>query len=223
MSLAAVVAAACSSARYGAQETGQPSVILPAHFAEGKPHGDGGAEADREGQGPAPDASVASPAAESRHSAQPDPTPLEVQRHWEYMFRYSQGRVVVASVRPLLFDSPIAAPRHMGRFAVELWIGRELIERIRFDFPLLGAEVPAPEGEPRPLREPPKFGPGADVERRVLVPASSRATRAVLVDRATGTVTPLPWPPDSPLAGPKQDGARGDGRDGGPRNRGRAP
>jgi hypothetical protein len=93
------------------------------------------------------------------------------------------------------FDRPIPAERKIGRFAVELWVGNELVERVRFDFPLLAAD-PAPDGRKHPLRQTPAFGPGAETSREVLVPASDRATRAVLVDRQSGHTTALPWPPD---------------------------
>jgi hypothetical protein len=83
----------------------------------------------------------------------------------------------------------------MGRFAFELWIGRELIDRVRFDFPMTSAD-PAPSERKRPLDEPPTFSAGADVDRTILVPATPRATRAVLVDRGTQKTTELPWPPD---------------------------
>jgi hypothetical protein len=83
----------------------------------------------------------------------------------------------------------------MGRFAFELWLGDELIERIRFDFPLLGAEVPR-QGPRQALREVPSFAPGAHVSASVRVPASSRATRALLLDRATGQTSVVAWPPN---------------------------
>jgi hypothetical protein len=111
---------------------------------------------------------------------------------------YEGGRVTVASVRPLVFRQPIVTARQMGRFAIELWIGHELVERVRFDFPLLAAEPPPPgvaASRSRPLHEPPRVAADARLERTVLVPASSRATRALLVDRATGSGQPLRWPP----------------------------
>src|SRR5690606_32639920 len=55
------------------------------------------------------------------------------------------------------------------------------------------AEPPnqVPGGDRAPLR----LAPGADVQRRVNLPASERATQAKLVDRATGDVYELSWPP----------------------------
>ncbi len=128
----------------------------------------------------------------------PDPTALALTRQWEYELLYEQGEVSVVDVRALLFEKPVATARRVGRFAVELWIGRELIDRVRFDFPGLAVEPP-PSGPRHPLDEPPTFAAGAVVSRKILVPASPRATRAELVDRATGARIPLPWPPDAPL------------------------
>jgi hypothetical protein len=84
----------------------------------------------------------------------------------------------------------------MGRFAIELWIGHELIDRVRFDFPMLALDEPGPSTASRPLAEPPSFGKGAEVRHKVLIPASERARRAVLVDRATSAVQVLSWPPN---------------------------
>jgi len=106
---------------------------------------------------------------------------------------------VVANVVRKELERATATERHVGRFAVELWVGAELIDRVRFDFPLLAAD-PAPQGRKRPLRGEPSFGPGAETSRDVLVPVSDRATRAVLVDRLDGRTIPLPWPPVAGLA-----------------------
>jgi hypothetical protein len=117
--------------------------------------------------------------------------------HWLYRFEYSKGTVRVTKVVRKEFDKPVPTERRVGRFAVELWVGRELVDRVRFDFPLLAAD-PAPEGRKHALRAPTAFGPGAETSREVLVPASDRATRAVLVDRLDGHSTVLAWPPDLP-------------------------
>jgi hypothetical protein len=125
-----------------------------------------------------------------------------MRRQWLYEIVYDRGELRVASVTERRFRVPVVTARRMGRFAIELWIGRELVERVRFDFPLLAAE-PVRDGGRRPLHEPPTFAPGAIVSRRVLVPASPRATRALLIDRATGATQLLPWPPDAPLGPPR--------------------
>jgi hypothetical protein len=134
----------------------------------------------------------------------PDPPPLVTRAQWLYHFVYKRGQVTVARVEKKEFERPVATERRVGRFAVELWVGRELVERVRFDFPLLAAD-PAPEGRKQSLRGTPAFGPGAETSREVAVPASDRAMKAVLVDRLNGHTTPLPWPPDS--KGPQESGS----------------
>ncbi len=167
-----------------------PGISVPVAFAEGRP---------QPSATPAPAPSVSAVAPRPAPSL-PDPEPLRLERQWEYELTYDRGTIAVTNVRPLLFSKPIVTQRRLGRYAIELWIGRELVDRIRFDFPALAAEEPAPVGGRRPLHEPVTLAQGALVRRIVLVPASPRATRAVLVDRATGETTALPWPPDRPLA-----------------------
>jgi hypothetical protein len=113
-------------------------------------------------------------------------------RQYELELAYAGGHVEVAAVRSLKFRQPVVTARRVGRFALELWIGHELIDRVRFDFPLLPVEEGKPQGK-RSLHEPPSFG--GRLETTVLVPASPRVRRAVVLDRATGKESELPWPP----------------------------
>jgi hypothetical protein len=116
---------------------------------------------------------------------------------------YDAGKLVVSAPRARHFKEPLVTARRMGRFAIELWIGQELVERVRFDFPALGLQAPSdPEGPRRPLYPPENFSKGVHVRQTVLVPAAARARRAVLLDRATGESQSLPWPPDQPLTEP---------------------
>lgn len=122
----------------------------------------------------------------------PDPKPLVSKKQWKLGFRYREGQIDLQSVQPVELKQPTATPRKMGRFAVELYIGQELIERVRFDFPLLaGEELP---GKKRKHDDPPSFERKLTTRTTVMVPHSERATRARLVDRATGRVVELPWP-----------------------------
>lgn len=194
--LVLALAAACSNATYKGGNEG-PAVSMPAHLAEGKGDGDeemmdGGADA-RELVGAA--ANVPAP---------PDPEALRQERQFEYSIKYENGKVRVANVRGVRFPQPVVTARKMGRFAIELWIGHELVERVRFDFPLVAAEE-VPKGKRHPLHEPPSFAAGLVAVQTVLVPASERATRAILLDRATGKKEELPWPPDAPLGPPKTE------------------
>lgn len=147
----------------------------------------------------APDAPPESEASERRrkYGSLPDPVPLSLQSQWELTLRYDGGRLSLGAARRRSFDLPVTTPRRMGRFAVELWIGNELIDRVRFDFPLV--VDPEPPSQQRDLNEPVRFDPGTKSTHTLLVPDSPRATRALIVDRASGTEIPLPWPPDRPL------------------------
>jgi hypothetical protein len=198
-SLGWVVLAACTAPH--TDTTQAPTLVFPTRFAEGSnptalpaSAGPGASESSDAGSvdagRPAPEAS-----APARTGTLPDPPPLRASEHYVYLLVHDRGQVSVQSVQRWHSPTPLPTARSMGRYAVELWIGRELVDRVRFDFPMLAAE-PAPRpGTRRPLHEPPSLGAGAVVTRRVVVPASQRATRAVLVDRATGVTQPLPWPP----------------------------
>lgn len=189
--LLALALAGCSgSARLGSDGTSGPSVVVPAHFAEREDPRKAKPAASGEpgvADGGAPPKVPGPP---------PDPPPLVTRAQWLYRFVYKRGDIIVASVEKKEFERAVTTERRVGRFAVELWVGRELIERVRFDFPLLAAD-PAPEGRKQSLRGTPAFGPGAETSREVAVPVSDRATRAVLVDRLNGHTIPLPWPPES--------------------------
>ena len=114
---------------------------------------------------------------------------------WEYQLLFQKGAPSVESVQKRTRPKPVSTPRRMGRFALELWIGHELIDRVRFDFPLIAAEE-KPGVKRRPLHDAPSLAPNAIARIRVSVPASPRATRLVLLDRATEKSQELTWPPD---------------------------
>jgi hypothetical protein len=209
--LAGVLVAACSSGRYSVSEggTGAPTMTFPAAFAEGdtgKAAPDAGvravAAAASSAASPGPGAPLHQPenkvppaATPAAASTLPDPEPLVTADQWEYVFDYSKGAVRVASVRPVRFTNPVATARRVGRFAVELKIGKELVDRVRFEFPLLAADPPPSSGPRSPTRVEPRFSLGAETSQTVLVPASPRATSANLIDRLTGDTWPLEWPP----------------------------
>jgi len=149
----------------------------------------------------------------------PDPPPLSERARWLYDIRYDRGSIQAGPPQLECLDRALPSARRIGRFAFELWLGAELIERIRFDFPLLAAEVPR-QAERHALREEPSFAPGARVSMRLQVPASARATRAQILDRATGQATPVEWPPRAeapaalcakPARTPTPAAPRGDG------------
>lgn len=196
---------ACSGGRYAAPE-GKPSLVFPAAIAEGEPRVEDAGAAEASAEAASAPALGAEVEPRPKMGSLPDPEPLRTERQWQYEFAYDGGTVSVKGVRAMIFAQPVVTARKMGRYAVELWIGRELIDRVRFDFPGTAADEPEPPGR-RPVREAPRLGAAAKVVQTVLVPQSPRATRAVLVDRATGQTLELPWPPDRPLNGPVDAGA----------------
>jgi len=184
----ALSAMACSSAmqpRPTAPEQ-YPGVVFPTTLAEGSSSNAAASPAR------APASAAAPP---PKRDSAPDPEPLSTRKQWQYRLHWKSGKLEVESVEPKTFDTAQITPRRFGRFAIELWIGQELLDRVRFDFPLLAGEDPT--------RNLPGARPGvaakADVRQTVLVPDSERARRAVLVDREQGTQIALPWPPDAPL------------------------
>ncbi len=115
----------------------------------------------------------------------PDPPALVERAQWVFDLRWDRGDVWLVGVHPLELPAAQATPRVMGRFALELFEGPTLVERARFDFPLLGA--PELDG-----------GPSLTAKLRtrigVMFPATERGTRLDLVDRATAHRWALPWP-----------------------------
>jgi hypothetical protein len=121
----------------------------------------------------------------------PDPLPLVTRHQWIVDLGFRAGAVVFGGARRLELAKPTGTSRAMGRFALELYVGKELIDRVRFDFPLLGADDL--EGAGR-WDSPVTFERHLSTRAAVILPHSERATRAVLVDRGTGNVWALPWP-----------------------------
>jgi hypothetical protein len=125
----------------------------------------------------------------------PDPRPLVANERWVLNLVYRQGDMALRDVRKETVSPAAAVPRRMGRFVLELLVGAELLERTRFDFPLLGAGEYAGK---RRWDAPPTFERFATSTVNVAVPNSARATRLMLIDRASGQAWKVPWPPTVP-------------------------
>ena len=195
--------AACAEGHYATVEPGHPAFVVPHHIAEGKGEGTDpplrATSASPGSSGP-PAAPASAPHLSARaplSGSAPDPEPLLMAEQWQYQLLYQNGMPSVESAHQQILPRPMPTPRRMGRFALELWIGHELIDRVRFDFPLIAAEE-QPGVTRRPLHDAPSLAPHAIARIRVSLPASPRATRLVLVDRATEKSQELPWPPDRP-------------------------
>jgi hypothetical protein len=188
------MSAACASTPRS--EPQGPQLSFEHSLGEGTGDDDGQPEASPSGP------TAAAPNARSKtdrseRSEVSDPEPLLLDAQWEYRMAYETGQVRVTSVRRKRFQQPIATARRYGRYAIELWIGRELVDRVRFDFPLVHSETPG--GPQAGSQTAISLSAGAHSEQTVLVPASPRATRAVLVDSENGKVLKLAWPPDRPM------------------------
>lgn len=150
--------------------------------------GDGGARAD---PGPRTDAGDAAPDARSQARIPPDPPALSEREQWVFVLRWAHDDAYLVAVHKTDMGAPHPTPRVMGRFALELYEGPTLIERARFNFPMLGA-AEAPDAG---WKTAPRFEPGLKTRIGVFFPATKRGTRLELWDRATDRRWPLPWPP----------------------------
>jgi hypothetical protein len=177
---------ACSSTQSTPPEAPQyPALVLPLPSSSAEPN------AGKK----APGAASSGDALPRRTGTSdlPDPDATLSATQWRYQLLYDHGELRVQKVQAICLSQPQASARKLGRFAFELWLGAELVDRIRFDFPLLAGEEPVPAGSAR--NRPPSFAPGARVSTSILVPANPRATRAHILDRSTGQRVPVPWPP----------------------------
>ena len=121
-----------------------------------------------------------------------DPPPLVERGRWVFDLRWDRGAVWLLGATRLDLAAPQPTPRAMGRFALELYEGLALIERVRFDFPLLAVpDAPSP-GQ---VGVSPHWTPKLRTRIGVIFPATRRGTRLELSDRATGERWSLPWPP----------------------------
>lgn len=121
----------------------------------------------------------------------PDPPPMNERVQWVFVLRWNRGEPYLVAIHKTDMGENHPTARMMGRFALELFEGPTMIERVRFDFPGLGMEEITDAG----WRSPPSFLKKLDTRIGVLFPATKRGTRLELWDRATNRRWPLPWPP----------------------------
>jgi hypothetical protein len=119
-----------------------------------------------------------------------DPPPMAERGQWVFDLRWDKGDVYLLGVHRVELAVPQTTPRAMGRFAVELFEGPTLIERVRFDFPLLGAGDGLDGGTKQP-----SFERKLSTRIGVMFPATPKGTKLELWDRATDRRWGLSWPP----------------------------
>lgn len=121
----------------------------------------------------------------------PDPPPVAATKQWVFELRTKDSVPAVAKVSGLELQKAEATPRMMGRWALELYVGTELLDRLRFNVPLAGdtGHEKKEAGRNRPVFK-------VNTKFFVRMADHPRATQVRLVDRATGEVQIFAWPPD---------------------------
>src|SRR5262245_52507536 len=69
----------------------------------------------------------------SRTGFAPDPAPQASRKQWTFDVVAKNGKVSVTSAKSSMLAKPAASPRVMGRFALELYVGPTLLDRVRFN------------------------------------------------------------------------------------------
>jgi hypothetical protein len=131
------------------------------------------------------DAKPDAPDAETAPPIPPDPTPLVCDNAFVLHVQWNKGVLSIEGARREKQTKKGALPHHMGRFAVELYVGPTLLDRDRFDIPLIGDDGPTSEA----------FGKGLVTTIDVRVPESDRPTRMEIWDRATDKRWIFSYPP----------------------------
>lgn len=147
--------------------------------------------------GPSVDAGAEAAASSGSRAARipPDPPALVEPKQWVFDLRWDKGEIFLLDIEPLDMGEPRATPRVFGRFALELFEGPTLIERVRFDFPMLGAGADQEDAGASGIRRPVSLTARLRTRIGVIFPATNRGTRLELWDRATDQRYALPWPP----------------------------
>jgi len=130
----------------------------------------------------------------SRGGFAPDPAPHASRTQWVFDVSAVAGKISLESAKSVTYDKPAETARVVGRFALELYVGRELLDRVRFNVPLMGAE--GSEGNRNHLPKP-RFEQNVTTRMTVQMADNPRAAYLLLVDRQTGETQKLSWPPES--------------------------
>jgi hypothetical protein len=123
----------------------------------------------------------------------PDPPARASRLQWRIEVVARAGKVTVGQARSEMLEKPAESPRVMGRFALELYVGPQLLDRVRFNLPLLDAP---PEGDRTNLLRRPSFEQ-VNTRIKVRIADNPRAAYLLLVDRATGETQRFAWPPEA--------------------------
>jgi hypothetical protein len=124
----------------------------------------------------------------------PDPAGRADRKQWIFDITHKGGKNTITRVRPVTLEQPVGSARVMGRYAVELYVGKQLLDRVRFNVPLTG-DGPAERSHRRVFSRP--TFENVSTRLRVQITDQPRAAYVVLVDRATGDTQRFWWPPSS--------------------------
>jgi hypothetical protein len=123
----------------------------------------------------------------------PDPPARASRANWVFEMSARGGKITIDRVKAIAYEKPAETPRAVGRFALELYIGPELLDRVRFNVPLMGGE----SGETNRNNLPkPRFDQNVSVKVSARMADNPRAAYLLLVDRETGDTQKLFWPPE---------------------------
>lgn len=123
----------------------------------------------------------------------PDPPPHASRKQVVFDIAIRRGKATIEKTRSVTLSKPAETARTTGRFALELHIGNQLLDRLRFNVPMMGDEPPQ-RSKKRPFRAPSLD----DVTTRVSAQIADhpRATYLLLIDRITGEEQRFDWPPE---------------------------
>jgi hypothetical protein len=122
----------------------------------------------------------------------PDPPAHASKKQWTLEIAARQGKVSAQRATASTLAQPAESPRVLGRFALELYVGPELLDRVRFNVPLMG-DGPVEHSKKRAYHNPDTDN--VTTSLKVRVADSPRAAYLVLVDRVTEERQRFEWPP----------------------------
>jgi hypothetical protein len=124
----------------------------------------------------------------------PDPAVSASKTQWIFDIAHKNGKNTITRVRSVKLEQAVSTARVTGRYAIELYIGKQLLDRVRFNVPLTG-DGPSERANRRVFSRP--TFENVSTRLRVQITDNPRATDVVLVDRATGESQRFWWPPSA--------------------------
>ncbi len=123
--------------------------------------------------------------ADAERPIAPDPVPLQSDAFFVLTVTFRRGSITVDEIAREKLATKQAAVRRFGRFAAELYSGPTLVERVRFDFPLISDDDYASD----------MYARGLVTTVKVRIPDSDRPNKLEIWDRATDRRWRLEYPP----------------------------